>query len=51
MPVGWTRLANLELEYTNYVNSFAQMYGNLTKVLSSLSDSFSSTIYIAEWKE
>ena len=40
MPVGWRRLANLELEYTNYVNCFAQIYGNFTKVLSSLSDSF-----------
>ena len=51
MPVGWRRLANLDLEYTNYVNSFAQIHGNFTKVLSSLSDSFSGTIYIAEWKE
>ena len=51
MPVEWRRLANLELEYTNYVNWFGQIYGNLTKVLSSLFNIFSGTIYIAEWKE
>ena len=31
MPVGWRRLANLELEYTNYVNCFAQIMVTLQK--------------------